>query len=154
MKRDSHHLTGYQFTCLNVWKVLGLSPSALQERLSVKWKNGIWAAELSCQVCQWWTRQVGMKLFPPLLYWSCGSGQCSKVSTALKPSRKWRRERRWPGVWVKGWLPLGTAFGSPSAMSPLTWPTAWLTGQKVTVWHQPVAIGHEMNDMHKLECLR
>lgn len=51
-----------------------------------------------------------MWLFPPLLYWSCGSGQCSKVSTALKPSRKLIRGRWWPEVGVKAWLLLGRSF--------------------------------------------
>lgn len=134
MKRDSLHLTGYQFTCLNVDKVLGLSPSGLQERLSVRWKSGIRAAELSCQVCQWWTTQVGMRLVPPLLYWSSGSGQWSKVSTVLKPSRKWIRGGQGPKVGVKAWLLLGRAFGRPPAMSPLTWAGAQgLAGQKVSL---------------------
>lgn len=134
MKRDSLHLTRYQFTCLNVYKVLGLSPSGLQERLSVRWKNGIRAAELSCQVCQWWTTQVGMRLVPPLLYWSSGSGRWSKVSTVLKPSRKWIRGGQRPKVGVKAWLLLGRAFGRPPAMSPLTWASAQgLAGQKVSL---------------------
>lgn len=62
-----------------------------------------------------------MQLFPPLLYWSCGSGQCSKVSAVLKPSRKLIRERGWPEVGVKAWLLLGRASGRLSAVSIPTW---------------------------------
>lgn len=69
--------------------------------------------------------QMGMQLFPPLLYRSYGSDQCSNVSISGKPSRNEERGRWWLKVSVKARVLLGRAFGRSVAMTALMWVSAW-----------------------------
>lgn len=82
-------------------------------------KNGIREAKFSCQVCWWWTRQMGMQLFPSLRYWSCGSDQRSNVLGSVKPSRSDLGEQWWFKAGVKARAVLGRTRGRSAAMAAL-----------------------------------
>lgn len=82
-------------------------------------KNGIREAKFSCQVCWWWTRQMGMQLFPSLRYWSCGCDQRSNVLGSVKPSRSDLGEQWWFKARVKARALLGRTFGRSVAMAVL-----------------------------------